>query len=234
MLKRLTKDQRLCLALGLTALTLVALALVYGLGGDPVSLARQASGWWDDNRSEFLDWITHHRLQATVLLFAAVSVLPALMLPVSPLLALCGLILGPVWGVLIAGIGMMTNALATYLIARKFRPWVARKVSRWGFTLPKIQRTRLAYLMIPLRVIPGTPFVVQNYLIGLSGAKPADFARWVLILEIPCSAPYVFIGAGLRGGHRYLFIAGAALLMAVFWAHILRAKRAPSPNPNVT
>lgn len=217
----------------LVALTCLALAVMAGFmlaGFSPTALAREAGRLWSENESAGMDWIARHRAGAAGLLFVGVSVLPAFMLPVSPLLALCGLILGPAEGVLVAGAGMMVNATGTFFLARTCRPWVTAKTNALGFEVPTLSDERLPYLMVPMRVIPGVPFVVQNYLVGLAGVTPRAFLRWLLLLETPCAAPYVWVGAGVAEGHRrYLMLGGALVLAGVFAAHWHR-KRLKRPG----
>ena len=61
------------------------------------------------------------------------------------------------------------NLLLTYWLARRaLRPWLARLLPRLGYALPQVAAADMTDLIVILRVTPGPPFFVQNYLLGLA------------------------------------------------------------------
>lgn len=227
MLRRLVSDRRVRLAAIATAGVAAACVLTaYALGADPMALAHRAKDAWLGAQSGLRAYASTHTTAAPLMLFAAVALLPAFMLPVSPLLALCGAVLGPAQGILIAGIAMMTNATGTFIIARRGRLWVEPRVLRAGYAVPRLTAENAGLLIVPMRIIPGIPFVMQNYLLGLAGTPVRTFLFWILLIEIPCASPYVLVGAGAAGADGRLMGAGAGLMIgAAALARIIPRRR---------
>lgn len=225
--RRLAANRRIRLALILASGFAAACILgAYALGLDPLALAHRVKTLWIEGQSQLQGYATVHPALAPVLLFAAVATLPTFLLPVSPLLALCGAALGPKQGTLIAGLGMMTNAIVTFVLARKGRLWVEPRILRAGYAIPRLTAGNAGLLIVPMRIIPGVPFVVQNYLLGLAGTPVKTFLFWIALIEIPCACPYVLVGAGAAQADTWLLASGAALMLAAaVLAHILMRRR---------
>lgn len=232
MLRRLTRHRLFIPGLvALGALTLAGIATAWALGVDPRNLATETARWWREEQPSVRRWADAHPMLAPVALYTAVAVLPTFMLPVSPLLALCGALLGPAWGTLVAGLGMMTNAVGTFGIARRCRVWVEPRVLRAGYDIPKLSAENTGMIIVPMRIIPGVPFVFQNYMLGLAGTPKRSFLGWVVAIETPCAAPYVLVGAGAMQGRSDLMIAGGALLFCVAVAAKFLRRRTKSETP---
>ncbi len=216
---------------GLAAALVVLAGLAWAAGLDPRELATETSRRWREEQPALRHWADAHPRLAPGALYAAVAILPAFMLPVSPLLALCGALLGPVWGTVVAGLGMMTNAAGTFALARRCRLWVEPRVLRAGYSVPRLSGDSAGMVIMPMRLIPGIPFVFQNYLLGLAGTPKRVFFGWILALDTPCAAPYVLVGAGAASGRRDLLLAGGALLLTVaLIAGFLRKKCRRGPT----
>ena len=214
--RRLTRHRLfLPVVAGIEVAGALVLLVLWRCGMSPRELAAHTGRWWNEEQPALRSLAERHPTLTPACLFLAVAILPAFVLPVSPLLALCGALLGPGAGTLVAGLGMMTNAIGTYGLARRFRRWIEPRVIRAGYTVPKLRGENTGMILVPMRIIPGVPFVFQNYLLGLAGAPKRSFIGWVLAIETPCAAPYVLAGAGAMRGRTDLMIAGGALLLGV-------------------
>jgi len=113
--------------------------------------------------------------------------------------------------VIAAAFGAATvNILLTYWLARRvFRPRIARLVARFGYKLPVLDKADLTDLIVILRVTPGTPFCVQNYLLGLADAP---FGRY---MAISCTVMWAYVGAAIVFGDALLSGRGGAAVFAI-------------------
>lgn len=174
-----------------------------------------------------------------VVFFSAMALLPAIGLPLS----FCSLAAGPVFGqqmgmgwVVVCGITAVTiNILLTYWLARyALRPHLDRLMKRWGSKLPKVEKGDSTDLIILIRVTPGIPFFVQNYVLGLADAP---FGRYLLI---SCAAQWtytyamiVFGDAALHGKGKMIMVAVGVLVVAVALTHFVRRHFARGKIPDV-
>lgn len=104
-------------------------------------------------------------------LFASIAVLPALILPVAPLLTLAG-IWGKTHGVWLASayasLAVVFNLTWTYWVAAGPGRGVITKIlrrSKYGIPTPD-RESELEWALI-LRLVPGVPFIFTNYALGL-------------------------------------------------------------------
>ena len=105
--------------------------------------------------------------------FAAYAILPALGAPIS----LFNLTVAPTfapqiglgWVIVLSAISMALNLALTYWLARyALRPLIEKCVKYLGYTLPVIPRGEHVTTSILLRVVPGPPYAVQSYILGLT------------------------------------------------------------------
>jgi len=172
-----------------------------------------------------------------LVLFFALVVLPGLGFPASALLLLAGVTWGSNWsGCAVALLATFLNMSWTYLVAAgPARTVVARLLgTRWDRWRSMGQKDRIR-LAVLLRVTPGVPLFVQNYVLGLLAVP---FLPYILI-SVPINGVFV-VGFVLTGGAIFegrvgLAISGVAVLVAaIVLVHLLRARfKAPKPNKAV-
>ncbi|BCX48300.1 SNARE-associated Golgi protein [Haloferula helveola] len=148
-------------------------------------------------------------------IFLALVILPGFGFPASFLLVLAGVVWGPTPGsCLLAMLAVTMNISWTHLAASGVaRPLVTRMLGnrwqRWQ-NLPKQELRRLTWV---LRVTPGMPLCVQNYLLSLLGVP-----FWYSVLvALPLTGLYVagFIltGGAIFEGNVGLLITGISVLV---------------------
>jgi len=151
-----------------------------------------------------------------IALFFAIAVLPGFGFPASPLLILAGVVWGSTWQTCaIALAAVALNMSWTHLLAAgPARSVVTRLLGdRWQ-KWKNIHPDNLRRFTVLLRITPGIPFFLQNYLLGLLGVP---FLTYILI-SIPLNGIFV-VGFVLTGGAIFegnigMIAAGFAILAA--------------------
>ena len=177
---------------GIIAIVWYSFIGISGLDGE-----RMLTQWWKAFDDFFIE-------RSGGWLFCAIAILPALILPVSPLLILAGKWGGdhsPWLACLYSVLALAVNIVWTYWFARKpgksLVKWILSKTKH---KLPEEQPENLPQWALILRVTPGVPFIFTNYILGLL-KMPFNF---YLLISIPIlsitSCGYVLIFAGVFGG----------------------------------
>ena len=216
-LKTIISDRRMqCMALlGLVCgLTLLFWLMYMGYGLEDLK------GSWD--------WFEGFMEKRPWLLFVAIAILPALPIPVSPVVILAGAIFHehPLLVCLGCLLALMANQAWTYWLAakpgRRFVHWM---LERSKVEIPDVSLAGQMHWMLILRLTPGFPFCVQNYMLGLIRVPFLRYT-WVSIL---CSGPIaigmVLTGAGVGDGRIGPIIGGVGFLIVVIVVLRLIGKR---------
>ncbi|OAM87496.1 hypothetical protein AW736_22655 [Termitidicoccus mucosus] len=127
-----------------------------------------------------LEWI---RGMGPVPFFAAMVVLPAFGCPVSAFTFTAGPTfipqMGTVWVCVLVSLSMTLDLALAYWLARyAARPLLLRLMEKMGYKLPKVAPGDHTGLTVLLRVTPGPPLFIQNYLLGLA---EVPFKTYILI-----------------------------------------------------
>jgi len=215
MLNSLSLKARWCLALAFVGACVAGVAWLTH-GPFFVSTVWQAKDW-------LIGWCRDYPF----VLFAALVLLPGFGFPSSALLLLAGATWGSSWtSCALAMAATALNMSWTYLVAAgPASSLVARLLgTRWDSwrSLGQNDRIRLAIL---LRVTPGVPLFVQNYVLGLLAVP---FLPYILI-SVPLNGIYVvgFVltsGAIFEGHLGKAFFGLAVLVAAILVLRLLRAR----------
>jgi hypothetical protein len=91
-------------------------------------------------------------------------------------------------------VALLVNFTAGYWLARcGLRLPLTRRFERRGWRIPQLSAGDETMAILILRVTPGVPLCIQNYLLGLTGVK---FARY-LLLSLPAQAAYALASKSL-------------------------------------
>jgi uncharacterized membrane protein YdjX (TVP38/TMEM64 family) len=165
-------------------------------------------------------------------LFAALVVLPGFPVPMSALLFLTGTMWRdrPVLACAIALSAMALNMCWTYwLAAGPARGLVEKLLAKSSYRIPKLPKNNHLRALLLLRLTPGIPLFVQNYLLGFLHVP----FRLYLPVSMACSGliacGVVLSGAGVAGGNFMPAITGVGLivlgLIVVQWIKAKMLKR---------
>lgn len=149
-----------------------------------------------------------------VVFFGAMALLPGVGFPMAAFALAAGPLFAERMGfvpVALCGIAAITfNLTVTYWLARRWlRPWLTRLLGHYGYGLPKVESGDITDLIVLLRVTPGVPFFVQNYLLGLA---EAPFGRYLVIscgIQWSFNVAFMFFGEALNQGR------GKTVLLAI-------------------
>jgi uncharacterized membrane protein YdjX (TVP38/TMEM64 family) len=182
-----------------------------------------------------LDYV---RSAGPAVFFLAQALLPALGVPQTAFSLTAGSLFGERLGmgavVLCSTLALVANMALTYWLAsRLLRPVLERLLTRLGYRLPEVEAGDVTDVIVLLRVTPGAPFPVQNYLLGL-GRVP--FGRYLLVSTViaaPLNTAFLLFGEALihgRGRVAMFTLLGILALLAA--THLVRkhyGKKTPAP-----
>jgi len=161
--------------------------------------------------------------------FAAMALLPAAGMPLTVFSLTAGPVFGPSLGmgtVVVAGLIASTiNMLLTYWLARyALRPFLERMMKRFGHKLPKMEGSGDSTdLIVVIRVTPGIPFFVQNYVLGLADAPIVKYVVISCLVNWVYTAGLILFGdALLHGKGKLILYAVLLLIAAAALTHLLR------------
>lgn len=128
-------------------------------------------------------------------------------------------------GVLAAtGAALAVNIALTYWLARHWlRPWLEKLVARLGHKIPHVPPEDHFEFTLLLRILPGPPFFLQSYLLGLAEVPFwLYFAiSWVVVMAM-ASGVIVFSDAILQGRGREALLGGSLIIAVALVVHMLR------------
>lgn len=175
---------------------------------------------WQDAPGLYWDWFRRMAGQNSSFLLLAIAILPGFGVPVSPFLVLCGALTAKTGSLLYAWLltsaAMWANAAWTYLFAagpgRKFAQGFLDRFMKKGMKIPQVEGFQLAMI---LRVTPGVPFPVQNYLLGVVGVGAKVYWSVTIPVLSLWAFGFVVFGEGLLEGDGKLVVTGAGFLVAI-------------------
>jgi len=217
-------NRALLLKLAGAGAVLVAAAVFVARGLDLKALVQQG-----------LDLI---RDAGPVAFFTGMALLPAVGAPIMAFSLTAGSAFGEQLGmgtvILLAVFALLVNmTLSYYLACRALRPLLEKLFTRLGYKLPQVEAGDAADLIILLRVTPGVPFPIQNYLLGLA---EVPFKKYLVISGIvQCSfnSAFILFGDALLHGKGRVALVSLSVLMALTVAtHLIRKHyNRPRPTP---
>jgi uncharacterized membrane protein YdjX (TVP38/TMEM64 family) len=151
-----------------------------------------------------------------VLLFVALVILPGLPVPTSALLFLAGTVWRdrPVVACAICLVAIALNMTWTYwLAARPGRGLVEKLIIAGNLRIPEVDPGNHLRLLLLLRLTPGFPLFLQNYLLGFFRV-PFRLYLWVSMCctgLITCGV--VLSAGGVAGGNLTPVITGVGLIV---------------------
>jgi uncharacterized membrane protein YdjX (TVP38/TMEM64 family) len=169
--------------------------------------------------------------------FTSMAVLPLFGAPLSPFSLTAGSAFGPTLGmplvILFALTALTFNIMLSYFLAfRAFRPLLERLVVRLGYKLPEVAAGDATDLIILLRVTPGVPFPVQNYLLGLARVPVVKYALISCAVQWSFNTAIILFGDALLHGKGKLALLGLCGLVALtVGTHLVRKHYGRKPSP---
>lgn len=163
-----------------------------------------------------------------VAFFAAMAILPGLGVPILTFDLTVGSAFTERLGmplVLALSLTAITfNLTVTYCLARwLLRPWLQKLIDRLGYRMPEAGGSDGTDLLVILRVTPGIPFLVQNYLAGLANIP---FGRYLVIsclISWSTNTAFIVFGEALvKGKGSVVLVAVSAIVALLAITHMVR------------
>ncbi len=161
----------------------------------------------------------------------AMTLLPAIGAPTTPLYILAGASFGIPVGLLVSLVGLAANATLCFFLARRMRPAFERLLRRFATELPDFSERKGGGLrwVLGIKVAPGPPAFAKNYALGISGVSYQTFILVTMLFTGIYAAAFVVIGESLLDHRpsRAVITVGvlAALVGLVMWFRRRRQRR---------
>ncbi len=165
-----------------------------------------------------------------VAFFSAMALLPVVGMPMSLFTLTAGEVFAAqmtMTGVILATAGSVAISISLgYWLSRyAMRPLLLRILSRFGYSIPTVDRANALSIVLVLRLTPGPPFCFQNFLLGIAQVP----FRLYFIVSWLSALPYiiagVILGKGmLAGNFRFVAIGVGCVVVAAVIVQWLRRK----------
>ncbi len=169
-------------------------------------------------------WVDKFASFGPVPFFFAMAILPCFWIPVSPFLLFAGAVYSLPVAIIGCGVSLSANMALSWLVAGIwFRPLFERLVHRFGHSVPKLENKDMLQIAVLLRITPGMPFPLQNYLLGLARMP----FGWYMLVSVPLNLlmaiSIVIFGEAIIKGNVMLALLAVSLFLVITLAiRILR------------
>ena len=128
------------------------------------------------------------------------------------------------------------NALSYWLARRALRPLAAKLVKRLGYTMPVIPPDEHINATLFMRVMPGIPYAVQSYTLGLGNVRFAPYMTISFIIRYGWALATILLGKSYRtvtetGSFKIAALSIALLILLAIATHWLRKYQAKKNTP---
>lgn len=205
--------RKIAVLAGLAALALAGAAILYEQGLTP--------GMAFAKLKEVAEWAAGKNPVFYVL---ALALLPYAGVPSSFLYLAAGAAYGPAQGTFLSLCGLALNLPLGYLVGKYWlRAPIARMLEKRGHHLLEVPPGEFTRLIVLMRVIPGPPLVIQNFLLAMAGTPFLLYYLISLPLTLFFAAGILLTSGALLQGNMKLVVAGVSLVIAVtLLAHIVK------------
>jgi len=115
-----------------------------------------------------------------------------------------------------ASVGLLLNFALTFWIANSFlRPILEMLVARSGFEIPRLRDSEFTRITIAVRVTPGLPFIMQNYLLALAGVPFRTFMIISWIANLGWALALLSLGESIFEGEAGFAVFGVLLIIGL-------------------
>lgn len=160
-----------------------------------------------------------------VFFILGLMLLPLWPVPVSPIWLLAGMRFGPVVAMAICAFSLILNFGLAYLLSAKLiRGPIERILIRYKFTIPQLPKEDQAKFTFLIRLVPGNPLCVQNYLLGIMRVKPILYFGIGIPIQLLYALTFIQFGGALFHGQVGRLIIAALFLIVIILGVKLCAK----------
>jgi len=173
------------------------------------------------------------RAAGPVPFFLAMTLLPLVGFPLSPFTLSVGPVFGQTLGLgTVIGFSILAvtiNVALSYAIsAHLLHPAAMRFVQWLGCRLPEISQKSAWMTTLAVRIVPGPPFFLQSYLLGLVRVPFGIYMCVSTLVPLGYLVGIILVGDALARGDRWTAAAAVALVLAIGGViHFLRKRFFP-------
>ena len=170
-------------------------------------------------------FISHFNTLHPAFFMLGLAILPLGPVPVSPLWLLAGMRFGPATAIAMSFGCLLLNFSFAYLLSAKFfRQQLERILLNRKFKIPDIpQEDELKFTFL-IRLLPGNPLCVQNYLLGIVQVRPIFYFGIGIPLQLFYATGFIVFGKALFEGQLGTIIFATLLLAVVLIGGKLASK----------
>lgn len=200
----------------------VAIALLVTYGGSAFPWALHVS-------ETAVEWIRGTPLP---LFYLGVALIPLVGLPIVPFYLASGAAYGFEVSFVGVGIALLINLSISYWLAHCLRGPVSRLLARAGWKVPTVPRDQYVVFTILVRLTPGAPLMVQNYVLGLTGTPFATYLIVSWFSEILIATGYIVTAESIYAkSWSFLFGGLGLIIFVVLLTHFLRKRYKTQKTP---
>ena len=154
-----------------------------------------------------------------VTFFAAMAVLPSFGCPLTAFtlsaLPVFGGEMGAPMVVALALASITVNLAFSYWLARyALRPWVEKLLNWMGYKLPQVAAEDRLGLLVLVRVTPGPPYALQNFVLGMAAVSFGLYRAVSLVIISVYSAAFILFGDAIVNGRGKMAFLAVSLFVA--------------------
>ena len=97
-------------------------------------------------------------------------------------------------------LGLTLNILFTYFLAAFFGSFAERLLAKRGLRVPKVCAGDECEIILLIRMIPGNPLIIQNYILGLARVNYLKYALISVPFQLITLAAYMYFGESVFEG----------------------------------
>lgn len=189
------------------------------LAGAVVIAALGAWIWLAWDRESFLAW---KREAGPAPFFTALAIMPMFGFPTTPFFLMAGATFGVVVGLAGSALSLAVNLALCYWIARSgLRRVLEAWLARTRYELPEVTPGREFQFTLLVKMTPGIPTFIKNYLLGLSGVPFTIYFAVSFTVTLAYAAAFIVLGESMSthdlGWGAWALAALALLGLALWW-----------------
>lgn len=170
--------------------------------------------------------IAEFRTVPSWLFAVGLLLLPLGPVPISPLWLLAGVRFGPVVALSLTFVCLLGNFCLAYLMSAKvLRKSIAGLLERRSYIIPKVPTEDEVKFIFLIRLVPGNPLCVQNYLLGVLRVRLLHYLAIGIPIQMAYATGFILFGGALFEGRIGMLIFAATLIVALGIAVKLIVKR---------
>ena len=169
--------------------------------------------------------IEHFETLHPAFFIIGLTLLPLGPVPVSPIWLLAGMRFGPGVGFAVSAFCLLMNFGIAYLLSSKvLRGPLERILFKFRIKIPKLPSEDAAKFTFMIRLVPGNPLCVQNYLLGIMRIRPLLYFGVGLPIQLLYAIAFIQFGGAIFEGQFGRVILAALFLVVIILGVKLVAK----------